>query len=88
MSKQKISEITRENQKLSTSLETSLKQNEDDLLMAKKNLDLSKTNANKLNNELENNKLMIANLKTQIEQYKMQEKLETKKSERSEKENK
>ncbi len=56
----------------------SLKQNEDDLLLAKKNLDLSKLNASKLTNELENSRIIITNLRTQIEQYKMQEKLEAK----------
>lgn len=75
--KVKSEEVTKEKQKLTASLEQSLKQNEDDLLLAKKNLDLSKLNASKLNNELENNRIMISNLKTQIDQYKMQDKLET-----------
>jgi hypothetical protein len=43
-----------------------LKQNEADLIMAKKNADLSKSNYEKLNNELETEKTINHNLKTQV----------------------
>ena len=52
--------------KLAASLETSLKQNESDLLLAKKNLDLAKLSSSKLNIELENEKTINNNLKTQV----------------------
>ena len=54
------------NKKLSLSLETSLKQNEADLIMAKKNADLAKVNHEKIQNELVNEKTIIENLKTQV----------------------
>jgi hypothetical protein len=54
------------NKKLSLSLETSLKQNEADLIMAKKNADLAKVNHEKIHNELVNEKTIIENLKTQV----------------------
>lgn len=52
--------------KLSTSLELSLKQNEADLIMAKKNADLSKHNIEKLQLDLDNEKSLNHNLKTQV----------------------
>ena len=51
---------------MAASLETSLKQNESDLLLAKKNLDLAKLSSSKLNIELENEKTINNNLKTQV----------------------
>ncbi len=51
---------------MSLSLETSLKQNEADLIMAKKNADLAKVNHEKIQNELVNEKTIIENLKTQV----------------------
>jgi hypothetical protein len=51
---------------LSSSLEISLKQNEADLIMAKKNADLSKANYEKVHNELETEKTINHNLKTQV----------------------
>ena len=64
--KHKISELTKENSKLSSALEVSLKQNEADLIMAKKNADLSKGNHEKLQNELINEKTVKNSLKTQV----------------------
>ena len=57
--------------KLSSSLEISLKQNEQDLLMARKNIDLAKLNSKKLNNELENYKKINSNLNTQVSLIKL-----------------
>ena len=51
---------------MSLSLESSLKQNEADLIMAKKNADLAKVNHEKIQNELVNEKTIIGNLKTQV----------------------
>lgn len=51
---------------LSTSLEISLKQNEADLIMAKKNADLAKLNIEKIQHELENEKNLNNNLRTQV----------------------
>lgn len=76
--KTKMAQMNEDKIKLSKSLEKSLKQNEDDLILAKKNLDLAKLNVSKLTNELENKDSIIVNYKTQVEQYKMQDKLETK----------
>ncbi len=76
--KHKITELNKENVRLSSSLEISLKQNEADLIMAKKNTELSKANYEKLQKELEHEKSLNNNLKTQIDQFKLQERLETK----------
>ena len=43
-----------------------MKQNEADLIMAKKNADLSKVNHEKIQSELLNEKTINANLKTQV----------------------
>jgi chromosome segregation ATPase len=74
----KMTELNKENVKLSNSLEISLKQNEADLIMAKKSADLSKHNLEKLQLELESERTIAKNLNTQIEQFKLQERLETK----------
>jgi len=76
--KHKITELNKENVRLSSSLEISLKQNEADLIMAKKNTELSKANYEKLQKELEHEKNLNNNFKTQIDQFKLQERLETK----------
>ena len=51
---------------LSSSLEISLKQNEADLIMAKKNADIAKSNIEKLQNDLENEKTVTNSLRTQV----------------------
>lgn len=51
---------------MSSSLELSLKQNEADLIMAKKNADLAKLNYEKLQNELETERTLNSNYKTQV----------------------
>jgi hypothetical protein len=51
---------------LSSSLEISLKQNEADLIMAKKNADIAKSNLEKLQNDLENEKNVSNSLRTQV----------------------
>lgn len=76
--KHKIDDLSRENSRLSSTLEKSLKQNEADLIMAKKNVDLSKHNYGKIENELLNERTLNSNLKTQIDQFKLQERLESK----------
>ncbi len=53
-------------EKLSSSLEISLKQNEADLIMAKKNADVAKSNLEKLQNDLENEKNISNSLRTQV----------------------
>lgn len=53
------------NAKLSILLEVSLKQNEADLIMAKKNADLSKHHSEKLQLEAENKRTINKNLNTQ-----------------------
>ena len=52
--------------KLSRLLENSLKQNEADLIMAKKNADLAKVNHEKIQNELANEQKINENLKNQV----------------------
>ncbi|CAF0776388.1 unnamed protein product [Brachionus calyciflorus] len=76
--KSKINELSRENSRLSSSLEISLKQNESDLILAKKNSDLAKLNLEKLQTELDNEKIISNSLRTQVEQFKLQERLENK----------
>jgi hypothetical protein len=58
--------MSKENTKLSNSLEISLKQNEADLIMAKKNADMSKHNLEKLQLELESERTIAKNLATQV----------------------
>lgn len=62
----KVSDLTKENSRISSSLEISLKQNESDLILAKKNSDLAKLNLEKLQSELENEKIISNGLKTQV----------------------
>ena len=51
---------------MSLLVETSLKQNESDLLIAKKNTENSKASIEKLNNDLESEKVLNQNLKEQV----------------------
>lgn len=51
---------------MSTLVESSLKQNESDLLLAKKNAEQSKATIEKLTNDLESEKLINHNLKSQV----------------------
>jgi chromosome segregation ATPase len=76
--KTRVADVSKENTKLASSLEISLKQNEADLIMAKKSADASKHNLEKLHLEKDNEKNIIKNLNTQIEQFKLQERLEVK----------
>ncbi len=64
--KSRVTEMSKENTKLSNSLEISLKQNEADLIMAKKNADMSKHNLEKLQLELESERTIAKNLATQV----------------------
>ncbi|RNA44371.1 hypothetical protein BpHYR1_026176 [Brachionus plicatilis] len=76
--KSKIDKLTEENSRLSSTLELSLKQNESDLILAKKNSDLAKLNLEKVQAELENEKSISNGFKSQVEQFKLQERLEIK----------
>ena len=51
--KSKMDELGKENERMSSFLEISLKQNEADLILAQKNADMSKSNIEKLNAEME-----------------------------------
>ena len=64
--KSKIEQLTEENSRLSSSLELSLKQNESDLILAKKNSDLAKLNLEKVQIELENEKSISNGLRSQV----------------------
>lgn len=58
--------MTDENSRLSSSLELSLKQNESDLILAKKNSDLARLNLEKVQIELENEKSISNGLRSQV----------------------
>jgi chromosome segregation ATPase len=76
--REKCAQLSKENSRLSASLELSLKQNEADLIMAKKNADLSKQSIEKIQLEIDNEKSLNQVFKTQIDQFKLQERLEAK----------
>lgn len=56
----------------------SLKQNEADLVMAKKNADLAKSNLEQMKNELERERALNMSLNDQLEQFKSQERVDVK----------
>lgn len=64
--KSKVDKLTEENSRLSSTLELSLKQNESDLILAKKNSDLAKLNLEKVQAELENEKSISNGFKSQV----------------------
>lgn len=65
-------------EKLTKALEASLKQNEADLVMAKQNADITKINLDQLKNELDRERAQNASLNAQLDQFKTQERLDTK----------
>lgn len=56
----------------------SLKQNEADLVMAKKNADLAKANLEQIKSELERERALNMSLNDQLEQFKSQERMDVK----------
>lgn len=60
--------MSQENSRLSNSLELSLKQNESDLILAKKNSDLAKLNLEKVQAELDNEKNISNSFRSQVKQ--------------------
>lgn len=75
--KNRLTELNAENSRLSNALEMSLKQNEADLVMAKKNADLAKKNLEQLKNELDRERAYNSSLSEELEQFKRQERSES-----------